>query len=198
MGEKEVTKEDVLFFLDMIGSVHGPTFKPKIGKLKPYYPLLKKPTSEEYKRFIRVYLHYKDCLKEQEKVMLDFQYGLKGKFFSHKEMGEHFGFSCSRAAQIRNKAEMRIETAIREFLYGKPKESFRSIIAAQPDEVLIEIGLAICPESRVVQNYLKHEKPKSYQRRRNLEHALIRTWWLNALDHREKAMRILNVKEDLF
>ena len=41
MGEKEMTKEDVLFYLDMIDSSHGPSFKPKIGKLKPYYPLLK-------------------------------------------------------------------------------------------------------------------------------------------------------------
>ncbi|MBM4761449.1 sigma factor-like helix-turn-helix DNA-binding protein [Bacillus sp. B15-48] len=117
MGEQEISKEDVLFYLDMIGSSYGPSYKPKIGKLKPYYPLLKEQDSQQYKRFIRVYHHYRDCLKEREKTILDFQYGLKGEIPSLKEMGDHFGLSSSRASQIRNKAERRISTAIREFLY---------------------------------------------------------------------------------
>ena len=196
MGEKEMTKEDVLFYLDMIDSSYGPSYEPKIGKFKPYYPLLKERDSEEYKRFIRVYHYFRDCLKEKEKTILDFQYGLKGEIPSLKEVGDYYGFSSSRASQIRNKAERRITSAIREFLYGKPKESFSSIIAAQPDEVLIEIGLAICPHSRVVRTYLKQDKPMSYQTRKNLKHALFNAWWLDLLDHREKAMKILNLKEE--
>ena len=196
MGEKEITKEDVLFYLDMIDSSYGPSFKPKIGKLKPYYPLLRDRDSVEYKRFIRVYLHYRDCLKEREKTILDFQYGLKGEIRSLKEMGDYFGLSSSRASQIRNKAERRITTAIREFLYGKPKESFSSIIAAQSDEVLVEIGQAIRSWDPIIQHYFDEEQPRYYKRRKKLEHALFRAWMIGALDHQEQAMKILDVKEE--
>ncbi|WP_161568200.1 sigma factor-like helix-turn-helix DNA-binding protein [Anaerobacillus alkaliphilus] len=197
MGEIEITKEDMLFYLDMIGSIYGPSYKPKIGKLKPYYPFLKEPTSEEYKRFIQVYLHYRDCLNEREKTILDFQYRLKGEKLTLDQMGEQFGISSSRAAQIRNIAELRIAKAIREFLNGKPKKSFGSLLEGQPDEVLIEIALAICPHSRVLRTYLKQDKPMSYITRKNLKHALFRAWWLDLLDHREKAMKILNVKNEI-
>ncbi|GGM23504.1 hypothetical protein GCM10011351_06610 [Paraliobacillus quinghaiensis] len=124
MEEKEITKEDVLFYLDMIGSIYGPSFKPKIGKLKPYYSLIKERDSEEYKRFIYVYHNYRDCLKEREKTILDFQYGLKGKIPSLKEIGAYFGISSSRTSKIRNNAERQITSEIRKFLYGKSREYF--------------------------------------------------------------------------
>ncbi|KMJ56231.1 hypothetical protein AB685_23015 [Bacillus sp. LL01] len=66
MSDKTLTKEDVRFYLDMIDSIYSSS-KPKNGKLKPYYSLFKEPNSTGYKRFIHVYLAYRDCLKEREK-----------------------------------------------------------------------------------------------------------------------------------
>lgn len=202
MGEKEMTKEDVLFYLDMIDSSHGPSFKPKIGKLKPYYPLLKERDSEEYKRFIRVYHSFRDCLKEREKTILDFQYGLKGEIPTLTEIGGHFGFSSSRASQIRNKAERIITREILRFLASlkpkKPKQSFEKVIAAQPDEVLVKIGRAIRHYESVVELYYNKNYPNCYKNRQKLEQLLLQLWKENELDHRQKAIKVLNMEKGDF
>ncbi|MBU9723137.1 MULTISPECIES: sigma factor-like helix-turn-helix DNA-binding protein [Bacillaceae] len=202
MGEKEITKEDVLFYLDMIGSRYGPSYKPKIGKLKPYYPLLKERDSEDYKRFIRVYHNYRDCLKEREKTILDFQYGLKGEIPTLTEIGEHFGFSNSRASQIRNKSERIITREILRFLARikpkKPKQSFEKVIAAQSDEVLVQIGREIRSYEAVVEHYFNQKYSNNYKNRIKLEKLLIHLWRENELDHRQKAIKVLGMEREDF
>jgi hypothetical protein len=55
----EVTKEEILHFLYMKKSE-------KIGLRKKYYNILHNKESEEYKRFISVYLNHKSMLTERE------------------------------------------------------------------------------------------------------------------------------------
>lgn len=200
MVEKEITKEDVLFYLDMIDSSYGPSYKPKIGKFKPYYQLLKKRDSEDYNRFICVYQHYSNCLQEREKTILDLHYGVESKVYTLIELGEHLGISSSRVAQIRNKAERRIAREIQKFLKPKkPKELFETVIAAQSDEILVKMGREIRSYETIVELYFNQKYPDYYKNRRKLEELLIHLWRENELDHRQKAIKVLNMdREDVY
>lgn len=198
MCGKQITKEDSLFYLDMINSVYSPSHKPEIGQYKGYYELLKQQDSKDYITFICVYLYFREALSEREKAILDLQYRVNGNILSIKEIGECIGISSSRVSQIRNKAEHKIAKEIQVFLYGeKPrKKSFYSIIQDQPDKLLIEIGQVTRSWDAIIKYYFDQECPRYYKKRKKLEKALDRMWNLDALDHRQQAIKILNIKTD--
>ncbi|MEQ6376318.1 sigma factor-like helix-turn-helix DNA-binding protein [Bacillaceae bacterium S4-13-56] len=114
----QITKEDALFYLDMINSKYGPTYKPKRGQSKGYYPLLKEKDSKEYNRFIRVYVYFKHNLKEREQTILNLQYGINSNVLSLGEIGESIGVTSSRVSQLRNRAERRLASIIRDYVNG--------------------------------------------------------------------------------
>jgi len=63
MSTVNLTKDDVIFFMDMVGSAKSPNFKPKLYRVKPYYKILDDPYSDELLRFIKIY--NKTYLKEK-------------------------------------------------------------------------------------------------------------------------------------
>lgn len=200
---RQISKEDALFYLDMIDSVLSPNFKPRIGQSKPYYPLLKKHDSEGYTTFIKVYQYFRENLEEREKTVLDLQYRINGKALTMNEIGKLFGISSSRVSQLRNKAERCIAQEIIYFIKGRKrdrnKKCFSTIIKDQPDEMLINIGQAIRKWDPIINNYFNQEQPRYYKKRKKLEEALWRTWEIKALDHREQAIKILNIQaEDIY
>ncbi|OIJ22318.1 hypothetical protein BKP45_06675 [Anaerobacillus alkalidiazotrophicus] len=199
MNGKEMTKEDVLFYLDMIGSRYGPTYQHKFGNQKPYYQLVKEKDSENYKTFIRVYQHYRDLLEEKPKMILDLLYGVESKVHRLNEIGKLLGISGRRVAQIRHKAEYTITKGILRYLASiepkkpkKPKESFKTVIAIQPDEMLVKMGRAIRSYEAVVEHYFNEKYIDYYKNRKKLERLLIHLWQENELDHRQRALEILN------
>lgn len=112
----KIGKEDVLFYLDMINSRYGPSYKPKFGKLKGYFKLIKNQDSKEYKTFVGVYKYFRETINEREKTILDLQYGLDGNALTMIQIGEQLGICDSRVGQLRNKAEYRIADEIKRYL----------------------------------------------------------------------------------
>ncbi|MEH7118258.1 sigma factor-like helix-turn-helix DNA-binding protein [Neobacillus vireti] len=101
-----ITKEDVTFFLDMIGSIKRPNYN--IGDLKPYYKILDQRDSENFKRFIKIYIFSRDFLSDREKVILNEAYGVNEKRLTLKAIGEKLNIGPQRVSQIRAEAERKI------------------------------------------------------------------------------------------
>lgn len=71
MSIVNLTKADMLFFMDMVGSGESLHFKPRFYRTKPYYKILDDPDSDEYRRFIKVYHETKHILKKRDRQILD-------------------------------------------------------------------------------------------------------------------------------
>lgn len=97
----EVTKEDVLYFFHMRNSE-------KMGLMKRYYSILHTKESEEYMRFINVYLKYKYVLSEREQLVLDSVYGVKGTPLKLREVAEIIEVTPERVRQLVYKSERRL------------------------------------------------------------------------------------------
>jgi DNA-directed RNA polymerase specialized sigma subunit len=103
-----ITRDEAIYFLDMIDSYKSPNFKPMIGRRKPYYIFLKDRESKEYIRFIEIYKLLKNILSEREYLILDLIYGLNQECAPLHIIGEEFNIVTERVRQIRNKAERRL------------------------------------------------------------------------------------------
>jgi DNA-directed RNA polymerase sigma subunit (sigma70/sigma32) len=109
----EVTKEDVLYFLYMKKSE-------KIGLMKRYYYILHNKESEEYKRFINVYLKHKYVLPAREQIVLDSVYGVKDNPLKLREVAEIIEVTPERVRQLVYKSERKLV----DFLCQKYKVNF--------------------------------------------------------------------------
>ncbi|WP_421379622.1 sigma factor-like helix-turn-helix DNA-binding protein [Bacillus salacetis] len=101
------TIEDVDFFIFMIK-------REKFGLMKRYYNILHNKESEEYKRFINVYLKYKNVLSEREQLILDSVYGVNGTPLKLKEVGQIIKVTPERVRQLVFKSEREIATFLRQ------------------------------------------------------------------------------------
>jgi hypothetical protein len=105
---KDLTKEDAIFYLDMINSVFGPNHIAKRGMRSPFYQILSDKNSDYYKRFIRVYKLMRHFLQTREQDILDNTYGVNGEILSLNQMATLFNLSPERIRQLRVKAQRKI------------------------------------------------------------------------------------------
>jgi DNA-directed RNA polymerase sigma subunit (sigma70/sigma32) len=76
--------------------------------MKRYYSILHTNESEEYKRFINVYLKYKFVLPAREQIVLDSIYGVKGKPLKLREVAEIIEVTPERVRQLVYKSERKL------------------------------------------------------------------------------------------
>ncbi|MFT4416045.1 sigma factor-like helix-turn-helix DNA-binding protein [Fredinandcohnia humi] len=105
LGFYMITREDVLYYLEM-------RTKEKTHEKKRYYKIIKDRESQEYKKFINVYLETKSVLSDREQVIMDSIYGVSGKPMKLKEVGEMIGLTPERIRQLIYKSERKITTAL--------------------------------------------------------------------------------------
>ncbi|WP_421379591.1 hypothetical protein ACOJQI_15845 [Bacillus salacetis] len=97
----EITKEDVIYFIYMRNSEKG-------GSSKRYYKILHNKESEEYKKFINVYLKHKHLLSVREQLVLDSVYGVNGTPLKLRELAEIIEVTPSRVNQLIYKSERKL------------------------------------------------------------------------------------------
>jgi DNA-directed RNA polymerase sigma subunit (sigma70/sigma32) len=107
-----ISRDEAIYFLDMIGSSRSPNHQPRLGKRKPYYALLKDRETKEYKSFIEIYLILKNILSEKECLILERVYGINQECVPMHTIGEDFNIKAERVRQIKTKAEFRLASAI--------------------------------------------------------------------------------------
>ncbi|TWE08768.1 sigma-70-like protein [Neobacillus bataviensis] len=106
--KSELTRNDVIFFMDMIDSVWSPNFKPQIFKQKPYYKILNQKNSDDYKRFLGVYKAIRHVLTERELTVLDEIYGVDKEGSQLKTIAAILNISPERVRQISKEAENKL------------------------------------------------------------------------------------------
>jgi DNA-directed RNA polymerase specialized sigma subunit len=106
--QSNISKEDVIFFLDMVNSNRSPNFNGQFRVKKPYIALLKERNSTEYKRFVEIYQAIKHILLERERLILDRYYGIHQKTDYLKNIGKEFNIRGERVRQLIAKAENRL------------------------------------------------------------------------------------------
>ncbi|MCY8938857.1 sigma factor-like helix-turn-helix DNA-binding protein [Peribacillus frigoritolerans] len=112
--EKILTKNDAIFFMDMVG--WNPNFIFKSYKKKPYTKLLSQKNSDNYERFIEVYKAMRHVLPEREQIILNEIYGVKKERSTLKKVAELLDISPEHVRQLRNRAEDKIVKEILEKL----------------------------------------------------------------------------------
>lgn len=110
---EQLTKNDAIFYMDMVGSAQSPNYVSKLNKQKPYYELLKNRNSNEYSRFISIFVVMSYVLTERELLVLNNLYGLGNDNTKLKTVGQLINVSPERVRQIGYKAERKI---VRELL----------------------------------------------------------------------------------
>jgi hypothetical protein len=65
-NKNKLTKEDAIFFKDMVDSVWSTNFAPKLYKVKPYAKIRNNKNSNEFKRFIGLYKAMRRVLSERD------------------------------------------------------------------------------------------------------------------------------------
>lgn len=114
MSKENITKDDAIFFMDMVDSVKSPNFKPKLFRPKPYYKILDNRDSDEFQRFINIYNKIKHVLEKREQQILYDIYGVHKPRMTMQEACKPHNISPERVRQIRYKAEMKM---VRSLLY---------------------------------------------------------------------------------
>jgi DNA-directed RNA polymerase specialized sigma subunit len=109
---EDITINDAIFYLDMIGSSYSPNREHKIGDLKPYYKILDERNSDDFKRFVGVYTSMRDFLSEREQIILNGIYGVNKERKTLKTIGEMLNVGPERIRQIGRKAESKIARKI--------------------------------------------------------------------------------------
>ncbi|WML26283.1 hypothetical protein [Neobacillus sp. OS1-33] len=104
----ELTKDDAIFFMDMVASVWSPNFVSKLYKAKPYIKILTEKVSDNYKRFIGLYTAMSYLLSERELIILNGIYGVNKERARLKSVAKLLNLSPERVRQIRNEAEKKI------------------------------------------------------------------------------------------
>jgi DNA-directed RNA polymerase sigma subunit (sigma70/sigma32) len=103
---RNINKGDAIFYLGMIDS--------SFGEVKPYYKVLDERDSDEYKRFIGVFLVISGSLSEKEQFILNELYGVNEKRKTLKAIGEMLNIGPERVRQIAKKAEFKMRSILKK------------------------------------------------------------------------------------
>src|SRR5699024_828838 len=108
MDTGDITRDNVIFYMDMVNSAKSPNFIPKLFKRKQYYKILDEPDSDEFHRFIKIYNKTKHILKDRERQILDDIYGVNKPRLTFKEACKPHGITQERVRQLLHKGELKI------------------------------------------------------------------------------------------
>lgn len=108
MSVETITRDDAIFFMNMVGSPLSPSFVFEFYKKKPYYKILDDRNSNDFLRFIKVYHIKKDLLTDREQKVLIDLYGIDHPRLTFKEASVPHNITPERVRQIRSKAERKI------------------------------------------------------------------------------------------
>jgi DNA-directed RNA polymerase sigma subunit (sigma70/sigma32) len=116
------TRDDAIFFMDMVGSTRSPNFvPPQLGKVKPYKKIVKEKDSIDTKRFIGLYKSIRHRLNEREVIILNEMYGVdKESPATLKTVGQLLNISPERVRQISSLTERNIVWAMLKELEENP------------------------------------------------------------------------------
>jgi DNA-directed RNA polymerase specialized sigma subunit len=114
-----ITKDDVIFFLDMVGYSLQPESVAKLYNKKPYTKLLSQRDSVKYKRFIAIYTVINHVLPEREQQILNELYGVYKEKTPLKIVADLLNISTERVRQLRNEAETRMAKELLNILLEK-------------------------------------------------------------------------------
>lgn len=110
MEKRDITRNDAIFFIDMLG-YPGSRIDPKLHRPKPYYKILKESQSDDFLRFMNVYNEAKHILSERERQILDSIYAKT----TYKEACKPHGITPERVRQIVYKSEKKIVKYLRQY-----------------------------------------------------------------------------------
>jgi hypothetical protein len=102
-----LTKDNAIFFMDMVGSVLSPNYVPGLYKTKPYKRMLLEKDSD-YQRFIGLFSIMNYVLSKREVFILETLYGVNKEKASILEVSKMLQISHQRVRQIRHDAELKI------------------------------------------------------------------------------------------
>lgn len=108
MELKNITRDDVIFFADMVGFPFPSGKRTPIHSKKPYYQILNKPHLDVYQRFIKIYKEARYVLNQREQHILDDLYGIHHPRFTFHKASKHYSITPERIRQICNKSEGKI------------------------------------------------------------------------------------------
>ncbi|WP_099364492.1 hypothetical protein [Fredinandcohnia onubensis] len=112
METVNISKDDAIFYLDMVNSSKSPNFQGSMHRRKPYYDLFKEKESDEYRRFIFVYNTMKHVISDREQYILNEIYGVEKECSKLSLIATTLDVSPERIRAIRNYAERKISTEL--------------------------------------------------------------------------------------
>lgn len=115
MSNKIISKEEAIFFLDMINSSSSPNFVPQFFKRKPYI-LKANRESTNYEKFIEIYQKCMHVLNEQEQTILNKYYGANEERQTLLPIAQEFKLSKSRIQFLVYMAERKISYLLQDVL----------------------------------------------------------------------------------
>ncbi|MGK5654947.1 hypothetical protein ACSNN6_29615 [Brevibacillus formosus] len=99
-----LSKEDVIFFLDAIGSTSSPNTTYRFNKRSPYMEYLKDRNSEQCRRFLRVAEVLWPLVKNDRKaVVLESRWGIYEGIISLKDLGVRLGLKINESVRYLQK-----------------------------------------------------------------------------------------------
>ncbi|MFZ3580526.1 sigma factor-like helix-turn-helix DNA-binding protein [Virgibacillus sp. DJP39] len=116
--KNELTRDEAIFFLDMVGSVKSPNKKTKSTRVKPYYSILNDRDSDDFKKFIDIYKSLKHILPERKQMIMDEIYGINKPGVSLKTVASSINITRERVRQICHEAEVAMAKEIVRRLGG--------------------------------------------------------------------------------
>lgn len=100
MNSSIITKDDALFFINMLKPPFNPNHVHGFYMNKSYYKILDDNTSDDFQRFIKVYNIERPVLKEREIQILDSLYGISKPRVTLKEASLMHNITQERVRQI--------------------------------------------------------------------------------------------------
>ena len=107
----ELEYDDIIHFLDLIDSMYSPNFTPEIGRRRPYWKLFKEENRNSS--------YVKEDLNEREIFVLDYFYGVSGKFLLGSDVAKMLNISSSRVTQIRRYAERKMGRKLYSYMVNR-------------------------------------------------------------------------------
>ncbi|MGG0940493.1 hypothetical protein ABHN11_31285 [Brevibacillus centrosporus] len=116
-----LSKEDAIFFLDMIDSTYSPNHVPKLHKQAPLSKLVKDRDSAEYQRFHQIANSLLPLLPRQKEIfVLESRWGLNGEVHTLEHVATQMGLKGKETVRTYQKsAERKIAKQLNDFFQFK-------------------------------------------------------------------------------
>ncbi|MEC2133435.1 hypothetical protein P9G84_31775 [Brevibacillus centrosporus] len=116
-----LSKEDAIFFLDVIDSMYSPNHVPKLHKQAPLSKLVKDRDSAEYQRFHQIATSLLPLLPRQKEIfVLESRWGLNGEVHTLEQVATQMGLKGKETVRTYQKsAERKIAKQLNDYFQLK-------------------------------------------------------------------------------